>query len=99
MRDRTPKEAPPKVEAPSTNKLAQLHALAGRIESHRGELDAYLDEYAALITPNGVPQSNVRMMLDAKGRCLCGAALFAISERIEALLLEEKQQNGVVSEE
>jgi exonuclease VII small subunit len=95
MRDRTPKarETEPTIPAPSPTdeKLAQLHALAEKIERHRSELDDYLNDYAKLISPPGVPTVNIRMMIDARGMCICQSALFAISERVEALLLERKQ--------
>jgi hypothetical protein len=83
------RETPPPQPA-AGDKVAQLKALAEKIERHRSELDDYLDAYARLIAPNGVPVVNIRMMLDARGRCICQSALFAIAERVEALLLEQK---------
>jgi hypothetical protein len=83
-----PKEAPP-APAP-TDKIAQLKALVEKIEQHRSSLGDYLDAYARLIAPEGVPVVNIRMMLDARGRCICQSALFAIAERVESLLLEQK---------
>ena len=62
-----------------------------RLKTARAELDDYLNDYAKLITPSGVPAVNIRMMLDARGMCICQSALFAIAERVEALLLERKQ--------
>ena len=83
-----PKEAP-KVVAP--DKIAQLRALADKIEDRRVELDDFLNEYAKLISPPGVPQCNVRQMIDARGMCICQSAMFAIAERVAALELEQKQ--------
>ena len=83
-----PKEAP-KVVAP--DKIGQLRALADKIEDRRVELDDFLNEYAKLISPSGVPAVNVRMMLDARGMCICQSALFAIAERVRALELEQQQ--------
>jgi hypothetical protein len=104
MRDRTPKEreaipaAPPATLSPAEDKISQLRALAEKIERHRSELDDYLSEYARLITPAGVPQVNVRMMIDARGHCICQSALFAISAQVEALELEEKQRGAIPEE-
>jgi hypothetical protein len=102
MRDRTPKAretaAPSATLSPAEDKIAQLKALADKIEDHRASLDGYLDAYARLITPVGMPQVAIRQLIDAKGRCICQSALFAIAERVAALQLEEKQNNGVVSE-
>jgi hypothetical protein len=86
-----PKEAPPATVAAPADKLGQLHALAGKIEDRRAELDDFLNDYAKLISPSGVPAVNVRMMLDARGMCICQSALFAIAERVAALELERKQ--------
>ncbi len=83
-----PKEAP-KVVAP--DKIGQLRALADKIEDRRVELDDFLNEYPKLISPSGVPAVNVRMMLDARGMCICQSALFAIAERVRALELEQQQ--------
>ena len=83
-----PKEAPPAV---APDKIAQLRALADKIEDRRVELDDFLNEYAKLISPSGVPAVNVRMMLDARGMCICQSALFAIAERVRALELEQQQ--------
>lgn len=104
MRDRTPRAretipaAPPATLSPAEDKLSQLKALAEKIEAHRSSLDGYLDAYARLITPPGVPTVSIRQMVDARGHCLCHSAMFAIAERVAALELEEKQNNGAVSE-
>lgn len=77
---------------PAPDKIAQLNALAGKIERHRAELDAFLDEYAKVIgqgTP-GVPVVNIRMTLDGRGRCLCHSTDLAINDQIAALELEQK---------
>jgi hypothetical protein len=97
MRDRTPKaretSVPPPVTSPAEEKLAQLRALVDKIENHRSSLDGYLDAYARLICLEGVPVVNIRTMIDAKGRgCICQSAMFAIAERVEALLLDEEKQ-------
>ena len=99
MQDRTPKKrettipaAPPATLSPAEDKIAQLKALVVKIEDHRSSLDGYLDSYARLITPPGVPTVNIRQMIDARGHCICQSAMFAIAERVEALLLEEKQK-------
>jgi hypothetical protein len=100
MRDKTPKAAPPppaaapSADMPASHKLAQLRALADKIEDRRVELDDYLNEYAKLISPPGVPTVNIRMMLDARGLCICQSALFAIAERVQALELEQKLENS-----
>jgi hypothetical protein len=95
MRDRTPKarETEPTIPAtsPAGDKIAQLKALVEKIEDHRSSLDGYLDAYARLITPSGVPTVAIRQMLDARGHCICQSSLFAIAERVAALELEEKQ--------
>ena len=39
------------------------------------ELDDFLNEYAKLISPSDVPAVNVRMMLDARGMCICQCSL------------------------
>jgi len=104
MRDRTPKAretipaAPPATLSPAEDKIAQLRAVADKIENHRAELDHYLDSYARLITPAGVPMVSIRQMIDARGHCLCHSAMLAIAERVEALLLEEKQKDGAIPE-
>jgi hypothetical protein len=85
-----PKDTPP-APAPA-DKLAQLRALADKIERQRSELDEYLDQYTKLITPPGVPQVAIRQMIDGRGVCICQSALFAIAERVAALQLEEKQK-------
>jgi len=72
------------------DKLDELNALAARIESHRAELDSYLDAYARLLTPNGVPTVAIRQMIDAKGMCICHSALYAIAEQVAAIELERK---------
>jgi hypothetical protein len=96
MRDRTPKAQetsvpPPATLSPAEDKIAQLKALVEKIEDHRSSLDGYLDAYARLITPPGVPTVAIRQMLDARGHCICQSSLFAIAERVAALELEEKQ--------
>jgi hypothetical protein len=91
-----PKEAPP-APAP-TDKLSQMRALADKIEQHRSELDDFLDEYARLITPPGVPQANIRQMIDGRGHCICQSAMFAVAERVAALELEEKQRGAIPEE-
>jgi hypothetical protein len=94
-----PKAAPPAtVVAASADKISQLKALADKIEDHRASLDDYLEAYARLITPPAVPMVSIRQMIDARGHCLCHSAMLAIAERVEALLLEERQNNGAVSE-
>jgi hypothetical protein len=92
MRDRTPKARETAAPSPAEDKLAQLRALADKIEQHRSSLDNYLDAYARLIAPEGVPVVNIRQMIDARGMCICQSSLFAIAERVAALELEEKQQ-------
>ena len=74
-----PKEAP-KVVAP--DKIAQLRALADKIEDRRVELDDFLNEYAKLISPTGRPTVQFRQMIDARGMCICQSAMFAIAERV-----------------
>jgi len=85
MRDRTPKAretaAPSATLSPAEDKIAQLKALADKIEDHRASLDGYLDAYARLVTPVGMPQVAIRQLIDAKGRCICQSALFAGSGR------------------
>jgi hypothetical protein len=113
MRDRTPRAretgvigqeptipaAPfPLTLSPAEDKISQLKTLAERIERHRSELDDYLNEYAKLITPPGVPMVNIRQMIDARGHCICQNSLFAISARVEALELEEKQRGAIPEE-
>ena len=105
MRDRTPKAqetrsvigqeptipaAPPATLSPAEDKISRLNALASKIEQHRSELDDYLNEYAKLITPPGVPMVNIRQMIDARGHCICQSSLFAIGAQVEALELERK---------
>ena len=100
MRDRTPKTASPApvVVAPSADKIAQLRALADKIENHRSDLDDYLNEYARLLTPAGVPMVNIRQMIDARGVCICQSSLFAIGAQVQALELEEKQRGAIPEE-
>jgi hypothetical protein len=89
-----PHTAPPASETA----LSRLHALASKIEQHRSELDDYLNEYAKLITPPGVPTVAIRQMIDARGHCICQSSLFAIAERVAALELEEKQRGSIPEE-
>jgi hypothetical protein len=98
MRDRTPKARETEPLSPAEDKISQLKALADKIESHRVELDDYLNEYAALVTPPGVPMVNIRAMIDARGWCVCQSAMFAIAERVAALELEERQRGAIPEE-
>ena len=103
MRDRTPKarETEPTIPAtpsPAEDKISRLKALAEKIQRHRSELDDYLDEYAKLTTPPGVPTVAIRQMIDARGLCICQSSLFAISAQVEALELEEKQRGAIPEE-
>jgi hypothetical protein len=83
-------------ESPPDDKLVRLNALVEKIHQHRSELDDYLAEYAKLITPPGVPTVNIRMMIDAKGGCICQSSLFAINDQVVALELERRQRDGTV---
>ena len=107
MRDRTPKAreteptipaAPSATLSPAEDKISRLKALAEKIEDHRSSLDGYLDAYARLITPAGVPTVSIRQMIDARGHCICQSAMFAIAERVAALELEDKQRGAIPEE-
>jgi hypothetical protein len=82
------KEQPP-------DEITRLRALAAKIDQHRGELDEFLDEYARLLTTPGVPTVNLRQMIDGRGRCLCHSTALAVSDRLAALELEEKQRSAL----
>ena len=84
--------------SPAEDKISRLTALAEKIERHRSDLDDYLNEYARLLTPAGVPMVNIRQMIDARGVCICQSSLFAIGAQVQALELEEKQRGAIPEE-
>jgi hypothetical protein len=84
--------------SPAEDKISRLTALAEKIERHRSDLDDYLNEYARLLTPAGVPMVNIRQMIDARGHCICQSSLFAIGAQVQALELEEKQRGAIPEE-
>ncbi len=71
---------------------AQIQAMADQINKLRAELDTYLDEYAHLTAPPGVPWQNVRMMMDGGSKCLCGVATRVLARQAADLDLQQRAE-------